>query len=531
MFSGLSLGRRRTGWAAAAAVAVGTAITIVAINGASASHAGSGSVGLSATNGTKTISWQGGTPAALTLSRDTVTDGAWSPDGSRMAFVNQNGALETVRYNSASDTGMYAEADGDARSRPTWTDDGSFLLWSAQVTDDHGTHDIIQFGTGDTQGWNTINLDSGTNWTFPDGGAGTTILVQGEPTGGGVTSIYSIDELNLFDDTVTPTLVQSNASSPAAGPLDNSVAYIASDGSHAQVWVKPGGGGAAVQVTSDAVDHSNPTWSPDGKTIAFDEGTSVFTAPAAGGTPTPANLTGVPAYQTKFADKKVRFAGQNRYETAISVSEGNWADAGSDVKLPANAVVLSRGDTFADALGGSSLAAAKQGPLLLTPPTSLLPATATEIKRVLGSDTSKTVYLVGGTGALSTGVENSVKALGYHTSRLSGLDRYGTAVAVANAINLNPDLVLVATGLKFPDALSAGAVAGAFDVPGTGLSAVVVLSANDLMPTTTKSYLEALDQSANGPTKDAIGGSAVTALSSLDLPNSFGIGRRQPVRN
>ncbi len=256
MFSGLSLGRRRIGLAATAAVAVGTAITIVAINGASASHAGDETVGLSATNGSKTISWQSGGPAALTLQTDSVTDGAWSADGSRMVFVNQNGAIETVRFNKAADTVIVAAADGDARSHPTWTDDGSVTLWSAHVTDASVTHDAIEFAVGTTD-WNTINLDDGTNWTHPDGGVGSTIVLQGQ-VGNGAPGVYSIDESNLFDATVTPTLVQSSASNPAASPIDNSVAYIASDGSHAQVWVKPDGGGAAVQVTSDAVDHSNP---------------------------------------------------------------------------------------------------------------------------------------------------------------------------------------------------------------------------------------------------------------------------------
>ena len=271
MFSGLSLGRRRTGWAAAAAVAVGTAITIVAINGASASHAGD-SIGLSATNGTKTISFKGGTPAALTLAKDTATDGAWSPDGSRMAFVNQNGAIETVRYNSATDTGMYAPADGDSRSRPTWTDDGTFLLWSANVTDTNGTHDMIEFGTGDGQGWNTINLPAGTNWTYPDGGW------HDDPGAG---PGRQRPAQHLLDRRVEPVrrhgrpdAVASNASSPAAGPIDNSVAFIASDGSHAQVWVfkpdttapRPGDLGRCRSLEPDLV--------PDGDTIAFDEGTN-----------------------------------------------------------------------------------------------------------------------------------------------------------------------------------------------------------------------------------------------------------------
>jgi hypothetical protein len=126
---------------------------------------------------------------------------------------------------------------------------------------------------------------------------------------------------------------------------------------------------------------------------------------------------------------------------------------------------------------------------------------------------------VGGTGALSAGVDSAVKALGYQTVRVSGSDRYGTAVAVAKAINPNPDLVLAATGLNFPDALSAGAAAGYFDVPGTGVSAVVVLTANETMPSATNSYLNGLEAGANPPVIVGIGGSATQALG----PTGFGI--------
>ncbi len=185
-------------------------------------------------------------------------------------------------------------------------------------------------------------------------------------------------------------------------------------------------------------------------------------------------------------------------------------------------MVLSRGDTFADALGGSALAAAKNGPLLLTPPTSLFPDTKTEIQRLLGSDKTKTVYLVGGLGALSAGIQDSITAMGYNTVRLSGDNRYETAVNVAKAINPSPDAVLVATGLNFPDALSAGAAAGSFDVPGTGVSAVVVLTANNTMPAATQSYLSGLVGGANPPAIVAIGGSAADALTASGLPG-FGI--------
>lgn len=530
MFAGLSSKQRRIGVATAAVVALGAAITVVTLNSASASHGGLGTVGLSATNGTNIVTWQSvsGAPAPLSLPASvTATDGAWSPDGSRLAFVDGAGAIRTVRYNKASDVGTYAEATGDPRSRPTWTDDGSVLLWSSQVSDGGtGTIDVLEYSTGDGQGTNLVALPTDTNWTFPDGGLGTKILVQGQQ-GAGQPNIYAIDETNLADDSVDPgSPVVTNGSSPAAAPDDSSIAFLRSTGGHVQVFDYIPATDTTVQVTSDAADHSNPTWSPDGTTIAFDEGTDVFTAAADGsqaGSPVGAGLSGVPAYQPKSLDIAARFAGANRYDTAIAISQGNWADGGDQEDgLSADAVVLSRGDTFADALGGSALAAAKHGPLLLTPPTSLYAPTANEIKRVLGADKTKTVYIVGGTSAISTGVENAVRALGYAVVRISGANRFATAVGIAGKISTAPGLVLVATGLNFPDALSAGAAAGSFDVPGSETSAVVVLTNDSTMPTDTKTYLNGLAAGANPPVVIGVGGSAVNALVGANI-DGFGI--------
>src|SRR5258707_300599 len=72
-------------------------------------------------------------------------------------------------------------------------------------------------------------------------------------------------------------------------------------------------------------------------------------------------------------------------------------------KLTANAVVLAKGDAFRDALAGIPLATAKQGPLLVTPGTSLDPGVLGEIQRVLAP--GKTVYVLGGVKALTPTVD------------------------------------------------------------------------------------------------------------------------------
>lgn len=145
-----------------------------------------------------------------------------------------------------------------------------------------------------------------------------------------------------------------------------------------------------------------------------------------------------------------RVAGSDRIATSVAAS---FITQGA-----AKGVVLARDDDYPDALGGAALAADVGGPLLLTPPASLDPRVLAEIQRVLPA--GRTVYLLGGTDALSTAVESAVRAAGYQTQRLSGANRFATSLAVVSALG-NPGTILLTTGDNYPDVLSAGAAAAA----------------------------------------------------------------------
>jgi hypothetical protein len=150
----------------------------------------------------------------------------------------------------------------------------------------------------------------------------------------------------------------------------------------------------------------------------------------------------------------VRLAGSDRFATAVAISQASFPTAGT-----AAAVVLARGDDpsgFADALSGTPLARAKNGPVLITSPAALLDVVRSELRRVLPE--GGTVYLLGGEAALSADVEAGVIDLGYFPERIAGKNRYDTALAVAAELDA-PDPLLVTTGDNFPDALAAGAAA------------------------------------------------------------------------
>lgn len=150
--------------------------------------------------------------------------------------------------------------------------------------------------------------------------------------------------------------------------------------------------------------------------------------------------------------------GGDRYLTAIEASKAGFDSAGT--------VVVARGDVFADALGGSALAGAVDGPLLLTKQDAVPQPVLDEIKR-LGATK---IYVLGGESAISAGAFEQLKAVAGSAERLGGDNRYATAALVANkTISLLGSSyggsIFLATGLNFPDALGASPIAYAKGIP------------------------------------------------------------------
>jgi len=146
-----------------------------------------------------------------------------------------------------------------------------------------------------------------------------------------------------------------------------------------------------------------------------------------------------------------RIFGQDAIETSIAVSRAEFSQSAS-----ARSVILARSDYFADALAGGPLAAANDGPLLITPGAAksqtLDPRVRSEIQRVLPH--GRTVFVLGGPLALASGIDDALHNLGYVVVRVQGANQFATAVAIAGQLG-NPSVVFEATGLDFADALSA----------------------------------------------------------------------------
>ena len=149
--------------------------------------------------------------------------------------------------------------------------------------------------------------------------------------------------------------------------------------------------------------------------------------------------------------------GADRVATAIEASK---------LFGTADTVVLATGNDFPDALGGSALAGAVDGPILLTRGATIEPAVLAEIAR-LGADE---VYILGGTGAVPAAVETALEAADLTVTRLAGANRYATAKLVADeAIELLGGSyaggAFAATGLGYADALAAAPIMYAQGMP------------------------------------------------------------------
>jgi len=206
-----------------------------------------------------------------------------------------------------------------------------------------------------------------------------------------------------------------------------------------------------------------------------------------------------------------RLGGDDRYETAALASQQQFA-AGA-----AAAAVLASGANFPDALSGGPLAAAVDGPLLLTRPTVLPSVTAAEIVRAVPN--GRTVFILGGTSAVSDAVASLVGSLGYSIERIAGSDRIGTALAVAARLHqLSPGVVLpyyLASGYSFPDALSVAPRAALQRAP-------IILTQRSSLPQAVLDHLDA--NRATVGTVTVVGGPAAVSQAVQDVVGASGYG-------
>ena len=156
----------------------------------------------------------------------------------------------------------------------------------------------------------------------------------------------------------------------------------------------------------------------------------------------------------------IRLGGADRFDTAILI-------ASNGLNNPAN-ILLATGLNFPDALAAGAAAAKVNGAVLLTNGTVQPPSN----QSYLAAHPSDVLFALGGPAAVAVPTAQSI----------SGVDRYDTAVKVAQKFFTSPTTVGLASGVNFPDGLTGGAHIGRLGGP-------LVLTDPNALPAFTASYL------------------------------------------
>ena len=416
---------------------------------------------------------------------------AWSPDGSRVAYV-KGGRVETRRHTGSTLVKIQEQGSMSSVGDPTFLRSGTTVVYSGggrlrYALSDGSRYAQPLFSTEedgcDRQPSASIN--------------GLIAFVRtgdtcGSPTGSAIW---------LYEDTTGGfTKLTDDGAHPAISPDGTQVAFVREADGLSSLFVIDVDGTGERRLTSTGAAFT-PAWSPSGTRIAVTDGTGedvavprfvdvasgdVTTMPMPPGTSSVLDL----AWQPLRSQSAGRVWGADSSGTNVAASRWTWNTVGQTRPglINAKTAVLVSVDSPSYALTGQTLAGQKQGPLLMTSKTSLSAAVQTELKRTLRP--GATVHLVGGTDILSSEVAGRVSALGFTPKRLAGTSRYSTSVAVAKAVTSAPEYVFVATGTDYHSALAASAAAGALGVGGKG---TVVLNEGNELTSSVKSYLNSID--------------------------------------
>ncbi|MEU6771758.1 cell wall-binding repeat-containing protein [Streptomyces sp. NPDC046759] len=299
----------------------------------------------------------------------------------------------------------------------------------------------------------------------------------------------------------------ASGSSPVFSADGTKLVFTRSVDGWTQLFTADADGSDVKQVTTDTSDHLSPTWDPAGGRIAYeahsshtgwsDDVQTVRLLDLASGTSTQVTGQGKgakPAWQPLRKNSLIRVYGTGSVGTDGAASRWTFDTVGAQhipgLLTAKSAVLVSKGNATYSA-PAIALAAEKQGPVLLTSGSGLDSAAATELKRSLPK--GSTVYLDGGTRILGSKVAGQVQALGYKPLRLDGTDLSALSVRVAKQVSATPSWIFVADGNDYHDPVAASTAAGALGYHGTG---VVLLTNGKTVPTSVKSYLNALDPKA-----------------------------------
>ncbi len=199
-----------------------------------------------------------------------------------------------------------------------------------------------------------------------------------------------------------------------------------------------------------------------------------------------------------------RIGGKTRYHTSYLIAKEVLEGSGAKTAYVAN------GTNFPDALSAGAIAAAQGAPIILTAKNTI----DSKNFGLIEGDSIDRISVAGGEFAISKGLYYKLKGTGKPITRNFGSTRYETSIEIAKNENPDGSHVYMATGEKFPDALTGSVLAA-------NKNGIVLLTKPKKVPSSTKAYIKskkedilflgifggfvAVSKSAENQLKDAIG--------------------------
>lgn len=175
-----------------------------------------------------------------------------------------------------------------------------------------------------------------------------------------------------------------------------------------------------------------------------------------------------------FSYTVTRLGSSSRYQTSADVANAmNFAN--SAFLTQTNAV---------DGIAAAGVAARDGRPMLITAPDAL----SSEVSDFLTANPKgigmNTIYILGGTGAVSDAVATTITGMGKTVVRIAGAtDRFDTARAIADAFYVHPTKIVVANGYSMVDAVVGSVLAARYAAP-------ILLSTSTALPAVTQDYID-----------------------------------------
>lgn len=197
------------------------------------------------------------------------TEPAWSPDGSRIAFVRSQGEKYDIYVMNADGGAVTRITTDGSSSAPAWSPDATRIAFARDVPGDQDIYVMDPDGSDVARLTDGPLLEYAPAWS-PDGRSIAFSAYAGPP---GPVHIYTLSA----DGTSRSQITNSNHDdgSPAWSPDGTSIAFVRDshtifavdpDGSGLREVIDPGGLTGGLGLTF------YPTWSPEGTEIVFQSG-------------------------------------------------------------------------------------------------------------------------------------------------------------------------------------------------------------------------------------------------------------------